>query len=104
MQVRRIILACAALSGFCLASAKEQAEEAKTTTPTNAPSRLEVKITSEGGPGQIASSRAYLSSGTNQVAFLVPNGFGLDDADPQKVTLTQPGCCTITVRIVGPVP
>src|SRR6267142_3649192 len=104
MQVPKIILTAAAFAGFCLAGAQQQPSDTNPPAPTNTPALLRATIRSEGGQGQITSPRAYLSSGTNQLAFLVPAGFGLDESDPQKIVLTRPGLCRLTVRMSGPIP
>ncbi len=44
--------------------------------------------------------RAFLTVGTNQIAFIVPGGFRMDASDPQKILLTNPDSgCFISVRI-----
>jgi hypothetical protein len=83
--------------------------EAPTAPTKNASGTNEMAISVafkfEGGPGQIPTTRAYITAGTNQFAFLVPGEFKLASADPQKVTLMKgDGTCLISVRVIGPKP
>lgn len=48
--------------------------------------------------------RVFLNVGTNQFAFIVPNGFRMDATDPQKIVLYgEDSGCYITVRVTGSV-
>src|SRR5215510_11220470 len=77
---------------------------AKNANSTNQ-TAISVAFKFEGGPGQIPTTRAYITAGTNQFAFLVPGEFKLASADPQKVTLMKgDGTCLISVRVIGPKP
>src|ERR1043165_2165611 len=77
---------------------------AKTAKGTN-DAAISVAFKFEGGPGQIPTTRAYITAGTNKFAFLVPGEFKLASAEPQKVTLMKrDGSCLISVRVVGPGP
>jgi len=68
-------------------------------------SPISVAFKFEGGPGQIPTTRAYITAGTNKFAFLVPGEFKLASSDPQKVTLMKgDGSCLISVRVIGPKP
>jgi hypothetical protein len=63
---------------------------------------ISVAVKFEGGPGQIPTSRAYITAGTNKFAFLVPDEYKLTASDPQKVTLMKrDGSCLIGVRVIG---
>jgi hypothetical protein len=63
---------------------------------------ISVAVKFEGGPGQIPTSRAYITAGTNKFAFLVPDEYKLTCSDPQKVTLLKrDGTCLISVRVIG---
>jgi len=74
---------------------------AKDANPTNQPP-ISVAVKFEGGPGQISTSRAYITAGTNKFAFLVPSEYKLTCADSQKVTLMKgDGSCLISVRVIG---
>src|ERR1051325_3321362 len=71
---------------------------------TNQPP-MSVEFKLQGGPGQIPTTRAYITAGTNKFAFLVPDEFKLASAEPQKVTLMKrDGTCLVSVRVVGPTP
>jgi hypothetical protein len=79
--------------------------DGKNANNTNQPPPISVAIKTQGGPGQIPASRAYITAGTNKFAFLVPGEFKLAGCDPQKVTLMKrDGSCLISVRVVGPPP
>ena len=73
---------------------------------TNDPSlNVDVRIKAQGGPGQIRTSRAYITVGTNRFAFLVPGGFKIDTSDGQKVTLVRADCaCVLSLRILEALP
>ena len=76
----------------------------QTVTVTNeAPLMIDVRVKLEGGVGQIPSSRAYITVGTNRFAFLVPGGFKVDTSDPERITLVRPdSACIISLRIHEP--
>src|SRR5882724_3213030 len=83
--------------------------EASTAPAKNANSTnqtaISVAFKFEGGRGQIPTTRAYITAGTNKFAFLVPGEFKLASSDPQKVTLMKgDGTCLISVRVIGPWP
>lgn len=47
--------------------------------------------------------RAFLTVGTNQIAFIVPTGFFMDASNPQKIVLSDDaGEYFITVRVTNP--
>jgi hypothetical protein len=49
--------------------------------------------------------RAYVTSGTNQIAFTVPEGFRADASDPQTIVLSDVNyTCFITFRFAGSMP
>jgi hypothetical protein len=74
-------------------------------TNTTNQTAIIVALKFEGGPGQIPTTRAYITAGTNKFAFLVPDEFKLASADPQKVTLMKgDGTCLISVRVIGSKP
>lgn len=69
---------------------------------TNAPISVAVKLQS--GPGQIPTSRAYITAGTNTFAFLIPDEYKMSCSDAQKVTLMKgDGSALISVRVIGSV-
>jgi hypothetical protein len=77
------------------------------TNPANSTNQtaISVALKFEGGPGQIPTTRAYITAGTNKFAFLVPDEFKLASSDPQKVTLMKgDGSCLISVRVIGSKP
>jgi len=79
----------------------KNANTTDTTNTTNQPP-ITVTLKSQGGPGQIPATRAYITAGTNKFAFLVPDEFKLAGCDPQKVTLMKyDGSCLINVRVIG---
>src|SRR5690349_18861955 len=65
---------------------------------------LQVSVKKEelvGGTNERQVERVYLTSGTNQFAFAVPEGFRVDASNPQKIVLTDSSCsCFITFRFV----
>ncbi|MBC8095073.1 MAG: hypothetical protein H7Y43_04605 [Akkermansiaceae bacterium] len=68
-------------------------------TSTNRPA-----IKSELRPGETVGDhqiqRAYVRFGTNLFVFVVPDGFTLNAADPEKIILSNPeGDCFITLRL-----
>lgn len=76
----------------------------KNANTTNQPP-ISVALKFEGGPGQIPTTRAYITAGTNKFAFLVPDEFKLASSDPQRVILMKgDGSCLISVRVIGPKP
>jgi hypothetical protein len=49
--------------------------------------------------------RAYLTHGTNEFAFVVPQEFRLDATNPEKVLLVKSDySCYFTFRLIGPAP
>jgi hypothetical protein len=77
---------------------------ANATTQTNE-SAITVALKSEGGPGLVTTTRAYITVGTNKFAFLVPDEFKMAGCDSQKVTLMKgDGSCLINVRVLGSKP
>jgi hypothetical protein len=66
------------------------------------PSGFQVSIRSEeirGNSWQI--QRAYVTVGTNKLAFVVPEGFRADASDPQRIVISDVNCtCFITFRFV----
>jgi hypothetical protein len=86
------------------AEANTNAASNKTTSTTNQ-AAISIAFKFEGGPGQIPTTRAYITAGTNKFAFLVPDEFKLASSDPQKVTLMKgDGSCLISVRVIGSIP
>lgn len=77
------------------------AAKLKNSNGTNPPP-ITVAVKFEGGPGQISTSRAYITAGTNKFAFLVPDEFKLTSSDAQRATLMKPdGSAVITVRVIS---
>jgi hypothetical protein len=77
---------------------------ANATNTTNL-SQITVALKSEGGPGLVTTTRAYITVGTNKFAFLVPDEFKMAGCDAQKVTLMKgDGSCLINVRVIGSKP
>jgi len=71
------------------------------TTATNRPA---FKVSLRGGEtvGTHQVERAFLNIGTNQIAFIVPGGFQMDAANPEKIVLTEPTRgYFITVRVIS---
>src|SRR5882672_2132513 len=97
---------CALLIGGMAFGAEALRAEAdstatKNSNTTNQPP-ISVALKFEGGPGQIPTTRAYITAGTNKFAFLVPDEFKLVSSDPQRVTLMKrDGSCLISVRVIG---
>jgi hypothetical protein len=76
-------------------------KSASTTNQT----AISVAFKFEGGPGQVPTTRAYITAGTNKFAFLVPGEFKFASSDPQKVTLMKAdGTSLISVRVIGAKP
>lgn len=77
---------------------------ANATATTNQLS-VTVALKSEGGPGLVTTTRAYITVGTNKFAFIVPDEFKMAGCDAQKVTLMKgDGSCLINVRVIGSKP
>jgi hypothetical protein len=102
MQARKLTLLAVILSARFFANAQEEAKASVSAALTNAASRLEINVRQEGGPGLVPCRRAYLSTGPDRMAFLIPEGFDLDSSDSQKLALRRPGGGVITIRIVAP--
>jgi hypothetical protein len=82
-----------------------RAEDLPEIWATNPPPPLKADVKYIGGPGLIPVNRVFVSCGTNQFTFLVPDGFRLDASDPRKLTLVNADfTCLITWRVLGPVP
>src|SRR5215475_4350844 len=87
-----------------LNAATAASTKSTTTNPTNQ-TPISIAFKFEGGPGQIPTTRAYITAGTNKFAFLVPDEYKLASSDPQKVTLMKgDGSCLISVRVIGSKP
>lgn len=77
----------------------------KNSANTTNQTAISIALKFEGGPGQIPTTRAYITAGTNKFAFLVPDEFKLASSEPQKVTLMKrDGSALISVRVIGPQP
>jgi len=69
------------------------------------PSLLQVSIVYEPVPNLPPVPRAYVTTGTNQFAFVVPEGFRVDASNPETILLTQNDySCFLTLRIASPAP
>jgi hypothetical protein len=102
--IKRFDLFVVAVLPFWLLAGPASAADPGWSCATNSPP-LQVEVRHEGGPGMAAANRAYVTAGTNKFAFLMPDGFRLETADPQKVTLVSADYnCLLTWRILGPVP
>jgi hypothetical protein len=102
--IKRINLIAVTLLPLWLLAGPAGAAEPAWSCATNAPP-LRVEVRHEGGPGLSAANRAYVTAGTNKFAFQLPDGFRLETADPQKVTLVSADYNSLlTWRILGPVP
>jgi hypothetical protein len=78
---------------------------AANATSTTNQLQISVALKSEGGPGLVTTTRAYITVGTNKFAFLVPDEFKMAGCDAQKVTLMKgDGSCLISVRVIGSKP
>ena len=64
---------------------------------------LQVSVVYEPVPNMPPVPRAYVTTGTNQFAFLVPEGFRVDASNPETILLIKTDySCFLTFRIVGP--
>jgi hypothetical protein len=107
--IRVYTVVCALLIPGMAFGAEALRAEADSTATKNANSTnqppISVALKFEGGPGQIPTTRAYITAGTNKFAFLVPDEFKLASSDPQRVILMRgDGSCLISVRVIGAKP
>lgn len=78
-------------------------ESATTNRPS--PTTLSAALRSEEIIGSEAVKRAYVHSGTNEFAFVVPPGFRFDGSNPEKLVLVKNDyTCFINFRVVKPGP
>ena len=69
------------------------------------PSLLQISIVYEPVPNLPPVPRACVTTGTNQFAFVVPEGFRVDASNPETILLTQNDySCFLTLRIASPAP
>jgi hypothetical protein len=102
LTVCEALFAAAAWAG--VTPAESSAATAKNANPTNPPP-ISVAVKFEGGPGQIPTSRAYITVGTNKFAFLLPGGFRLSQSDAQKVAMVKDdGSCVISLKVISLTP
>jgi hypothetical protein len=97
LRVIRILI-----SFVCGAALSSMQASADAWTATNRPT-LEVSIRGEEtlGHNDWQVRRAYLSSGSNRMAFVLPRDFRADASDPQKIEISDVQCsCFITIRII----
>ncbi len=91
--------------GACLVLTRAWADPAPTEYPAPIPS-LQVSLRNEefiGGENHRQVQRVYVTSGTNQFAFTVPDGFRADASNPQKIVLSDVSCTYfIVLRFAGP--
>jgi len=79
------------------------AQELSFNNPTNPPPPLQTIVKREELFHGQPVNRAYVSSGTNQFAFVVPNDFRLDSSDPDRIEVIATDYrCFITFRILDP--
>jgi hypothetical protein len=90
--------------GSWFAAGNVCADQPETDTSTNVPA-FRASLKSEevvGGTKAKPVQRAYLTSGTNKFAFLVPADFRVDASFPNKVVLNSPDYgCFISVRFIA---
>jgi hypothetical protein len=80
------------------------AEDAPAVSPvatTNPPPAFNAKVRGGETIGDHQVHRAFLTVGTNELAFIIPGGFYMDASNPQKIVLTDPTSdYFITVRVI----
>jgi hypothetical protein len=109
-EIRGIVLAAIVLSSAAIAAkiwatppvqSESSAGKANDENGTNPPP-ISVSVKVQGGPGQIAVNRAYITAGTNKFAFLIPDDYRLASSDAQAVTLMKAdGSALVTIRVIN---
>ena len=77
------------------------------TNALASPAVLQISIVSQARPNERLVARAYLTAGTNQFGFLVPDGFRTDPNNTALDTISLISSeynCWLTLRIEGPAP
>lgn len=96
-------VACRATLHAANPAVELEAGGAKAQNATN-PLPISVAVKLQGGPGQISTSRAYITAGTNKFAFLMPDNYKLANSDTHRITLMKgDGSALISVRMIGSV-
>ncbi len=68
---------------------------------TNRPA-YKTRVAHVAGPGVLPADFGYITLGTNEFGFVMPEGFHLEAGDPQKVMLVGSDInCVITFRLLG---
>jgi hypothetical protein len=105
MSYRNHILTILSLCSLLLRASASAETLPDATTPST--SRPVLSITLRGGEtvGDNQVQRAFLTIGTNQIAFIVPTGFRMDASSGEKIVLSDnTGNYFITVRVTGAAP
>jgi hypothetical protein len=103
-RVGRATLLAAVLAGVLFAAATAGARDFAENWATNLPP-LKAEVKFIGGPGLMPVHRGFVTCGTNKFTFLLPEGYRLETADPQKITLASADLkCLITWRLLNPMP
>jgi hypothetical protein len=96
----RSVLVSAVLAYGCLRTVSCLAEDHYTLDLMDAPAPLYAVIKTEETLADKPLNRAYLQSGTNRFAFIVPAGYRLDASKPDKVVLSNEDySCMIVLRL-----
>ena len=99
--IRLLSLAIATAAGLPLAA---QPISSPVNLVTNRPLYV-TEIKHVGGPGLFPADFAYVTFGTNKFGFVMPDGFRLETADGQKVTLVSADFnCLLTFRVLESLP
>ncbi|HWD93597.1 MAG TPA: hypothetical protein VG938_14745 [Verrucomicrobiae bacterium] len=104
MSRRKHFLAALALGAFCFAG-RVAASDTTAFSTEPATNRPAFGASLRGGEtvGTHQVQRIFLNVGTNQFAFIVPEGFRMDASDSQKIVLyDEDDACYITVRVSYP--
>jgi hypothetical protein len=105
MQASKLLQFAAVLLSAWLSVGSVAAADLSANAPSTPPPLVgEVKW--DGGPGRMPATRAYVTSGTNRFAFLVPAGLRMDGAMAQGIIrlVSNDDSYHLNFRIVGPLP
>lgn len=111
MSLRNFLFIAAVLCALTLAHQADADESSTNTvdTPTNsaaAPASsptFSVSLRPGETIGDYQVMRAFLTAGTNEIAFTIPNGFRMDASNPDRIVLTDGSSAIfITIRLSGP--
>ena len=102
--IKIICLFAATLPGFPLLAQPASPTAPPANWATNAPAYV-TQVKRVGGPGLMPADFAYVSFGINKFGFVMPDGFRLEKADSQKVTLVSADLnCLLTFRVLESAP